>query len=251
MLIDAKTIEGFKIHATDGVIGEVHDIWFDDAAWTVRYFVVNTGTWFSREQVLLSPESVTEIDWADRSLAVALKCQQVKDSPDLGSIKTVSRQEEARLRDYYAWPVYWSATGLGDGLGGPISPVGLPDAALWTTRATEGVQSITNNESVPPSLGAVNAEPVGDPHLRSVREVRNYAISATDGEIGHVEDLVVDDEHWTINQLVVDTKNWWPGRKVTVSPDHIREVRWADRTVTVNLTRRKIKHAPEPVLEHK
>lgn len=245
MLIDARTIEGFKIQATDGPIGEVHDIWFDDAAWTVRYFVVNTGTWFNREQVLLSPESVTDIDWADRSLAVALKRQQVKDSPDVGSIQTVSRQEEERLRQYYAWPVYWSATGLGDGLGGPVSPVGLPDAALWATRPINA----PGDEAT--SAAADESKPAGDPHLRSVREVRNYDISAIDGEIGHVEDLVVDDEHWTINQLVVDTKNWWPGRKVTVSPDHIREVRWADGKVTVGLTRTKIKRAPEPVLEHR
>ncbi|MDF3056282.1 MAG: PRC-barrel domain containing protein [Rariglobus sp.] len=246
MLIDAKTIEGFKIQATDGAIGEVHDILFDDVEWTVRYFVVNTGSWFNRGQVLLSPESVSEIDRDGRSLVVALKRQQVKDSPDVSSDLPVSRQEEERLRSYYAWPVYWGGTGLGDGLGGAISPAVLPSAAaVWTLRASDRA----DGAEVPPPP-ARESEPPGDPHLHSTREIRGYGIEAMDGEIGHVEDLLVEDGHWAVHQLVVDTKNWWPGRKVAVSTYLIRDVRWSDREVSVNISRDELKQSPEAASLH-
>jgi uncharacterized protein YrrD len=244
MLIDAKGIEGFKIHATDGDIGEVHDILFDDAEWTVRYFVVNTGTWFDREQVLLSPECVRECDWERRSLVVALERQQVKDSPDVLSDKPVSRLEEERLRSYYAWPVYWGGIGIDGGFGASVTPAVLPSAAaLWTLPAADQGTGAENENAAPPP--ANEQESSGDPHLRSVRDIRGYDIRAIDGELGHVEDVLVDDALWALHEFVIDTKNWWPGRKVVVSPHHIRDVRWEDRTVTVDLTREELKQAPE------
>ena len=39
-----------------------------------------------------------------------------------------------------------------------------------------------------------------------------------DGEIGHVEDFIIDDETWAIRYLIIDTRNWWPGKKVLISP---------------------------------
>lgn len=67
---------------------------------------------------------------------------------------------------------------------------------------------------------------------------------ATDGEIGHLEDFIVDDESWTIRYMVVDTRNWWPGRKVLVAPKWIQRVRWSDSMVYVDLSRDAIKNGP-------
>jgi hypothetical protein len=84
-----------------------------------------------------------------------------------------------------------------------------------------------------------------DPHLRSSREVTGYHIQATDGDIGHVEDLLVDDQSWKIRYMIVDTTNWWPGKKVLVAPDWISEVNWAESKVHVQLGREKIRTSPE------
>jgi len=35
-------------------------------------------------------------------------------------------------------------------------------------------------------------------HLRSTNEVTGYNLLASDGEIGHVDDFIIDDETWTI-----------------------------------------------------
>lgn len=85
----------------------------------------------------------------------------------------------------------------------------------------------------------------GDKHLRSVSETLGYTIDATDGNIGHVEDFVVDENDWIIRYLAIDTRNWLPGRKVIVSPTWISDVSWAKNTVTVDLPRDTIKIAPK------
>ena len=84
-----------------------------------------------------------------------------------------------------------------------------------------------------------------DPHLRSTHDVDGHHIQAADGEIGHVEDFIVDDETWAIRYLIVDTQNWWPGKKVLISPKWIERVSWPESKVFVNLTREIIKQSPE------
>ena len=72
-----------------------------------------------------------------------------------------------------------------------------------------------------------------------------YDIQATDGELGHVGDFVVDDQTWAIRYLVIDTRNWSPGKKVLVSPKWIERVSWDESKVFVNLSRETIKKSPE------
>ena len=81
--------------------------------------------------------------------------------------------------------------------------------------------------------------------LRSVDEVIGYNIQATDGDIGHVEEFIVDDDTWIIRWFVVDTRNWLPGRKVLVAPDWVTRTSWGDRDVHVDVTRARIKDCPE------
>jgi hypothetical protein len=86
-----------------------------------------------------------------------------------------------------------------------------------------------------------------DSHLRSTEAVTGYNIEAADGEIGHVDGFVVDDEAWAIRYIEVATRNWWPGKKVLVSPAWIERVSWPESKVHVGLSREAIKNAPEYV----
>jgi len=90
----------------------------------------------------------------------------------------------------------------------------------------------------------------GDSHLRSARDVMGYRIEASDGDIGHVEDLVLDDEAaddglWEFRYLVVDTRNWLPGRRVLVAPLWADEVRYGDGGISLRLSREQVKNSPE------
>ena len=66
-----------------------------------------------------------------------------------------------------------------------------------------------------------------DSHLRSTWEVIGYRVKATDGDVGHVEDFLVDDASWEIQHAIVDTSTWWFGKKVLDDPESITVVNWA------------------------
>ena len=81
--------------------------------------------------------------------------------------------------------------------------------------------------------------------LRSVDEVQGYYIKGTDGDLGHVEEFLIDDQTWSIRYMVIDTKNWLPARKVLIAPEWISSVSWSDALVHVDLTCERIKSSPE------
>ena len=117
MLRTAKDLENYAINATDGPIGHVKDFYFDDDAWVVRYLVVDAGSWLNSRKVLISPMSVHQPTWQERTLPVSLTKEQVKKSPVIDTDKPVSRQNEEQTLGYYGYPYYWGGAGIwGDGL---------------------------------------------------------------------------------------------------------------------------------------
>jgi len=70
----------------------------------------------------------------------------------------VSRRKEQELAKHYVWEAYWGAQ--------------------WTGIETQEKQI------------------EGNPNLHSAREVAGYRVMAIDGEIGHVDDFIMDDEAW-------------------------------------------------------
>ena len=224
MLRSVKSFEGYKVRATDDDVGSVRDFYFDDEHWAIRYLVVDTGAFFSGRRVLVSPISFRHADWSTRQFHLALTREKVKNSPSIDLDKPVSRQHEREYFRYYGWPYYWGFNGGGIWGGEPIPA---------SSAAGHGASTISPEEDK------------GDPHLRSVREVVGYHIQGTDGEIGHVDDFIVDDETWAIRYLVIDTRNWWLDKKVLVAPHWAERISWAENKVFVNLPRQMIKHSPE------
>ncbi len=226
MFMNTATLKGLVIRATDGELGTVDQIYFDDETWAVRYLTVQTGGWLGGRQVLISPISIINADWQAKRLDVALTKKQVENSPDIDTHKPVSRQHEAAYLGYYGYSSYWSGPNL---WGSEFNPAGL---AIPTIASAEETAARVKRESA-------------DSHLRSTEAITGYHIDATEGEIGHVDGFVVDDEAWAIRYIEVATQNWWPGKKVLLSPAWVERVSWADSKVYVALSRETIKSCPE------
>jgi sporulation protein YlmC with PRC-barrel domain len=225
MLRNITKLRGYVIRAIDGTIGKVDDFYFDDKDWGIRYLIIDTGSWLSGRKVLISPVAVGHAGWMARRLPVALTRAQVEHSPDIDTRKPVSRQHEAQYLGYYGYPNYWGGAGL------------------WGMGAYPG--SLTAQGRVEQDLrDHGNPATPEDCHLRSSNAVVGYHIRATDGDIGHLEDLLVDDDTWAIRYLVVNTSNWWGGHRVLVSPGWITDVSWPESSVSVDLTRQAVKDAP-------
>ena len=80
--------------------------------------------------------------------------------------------------------------------------------------------------------------------LRSLKDLEKFTASATDGDIGSVEDFLFDDARWTIRYLVVDTVEFLDGRQVLISPISFRQVEWSARRFHLALTMAKIEESP-------
>lgn len=220
MLTTAKTLKGYSLYSKDGEVGKVVEFYFDDQHWAVRYLVADTGGWLTGKQVLISPYALVAIDKQTQHITVNLTKRQIEESPSLATDKPVSRQFELDYYAYYGWPMYWSGRNMwGD------APHIERDSKHWRVSAQE--------------------ENAWDPHLRSTSDVSGHHIQASDGEIGHVDDFIIDEETWAIRYLIIDTQNWWPGKKLLISPRWIERVSWSESKVFVNLTRESIRQSPE------
>lgn len=223
MLQNFSRLKHMSIGAADGEIGRVRDAYFDDHEWTLRYLVVNPGSWLTARRVLISPWAIRDVNWPAQRVDVSLTRDQVRHCPDIDTDRPVSRQHETAYFDYYGYPYYW----LGPyAWGAVITP---REAASIGTTAQAGQRSTQK----------------GDPHLRSANEVDGYHIEAVEGAIGHVDDFIFDDETWGLRYFVVDTRNWLPGRHVLISTDWVDNVSWEERKAYVALTRDEVRNSPE------
>src|SRR5207244_9980327 len=140
LLRSVKGLRGFRIHATDGDIGQIHDCYFDDHRWTIRYLSVGVGHWLPRRHVLIPLPALRAMEETGKTLHVALTKAQVRDSPGIDTDKPVSRQHDIESAQYFGLPYDWHG----------------------------------------PALRTFGSQPAGDAHLSSARVVIVYSVKGVD-----------------------------------------------------------------------
>lgn len=212
-------LKKFHLKARDGEIGRLDEFYFDDQHWTVRYLVVQAGSWLFGREVLITPGMLNGVDGRGKTLGVDLTREQVENSPPVETVKPVSRYYEEQYHLYYGWQPYWAS-----------DLMSTPEVQPLFDPVPEGEKKPRN----PPDI-----------HLRSSKAVTGYTLLTLDGEIGTVKDFILGDKEWRIRYLEVDIGSWLSGRKVVVSPIWITAVDWLSNEVSVKLSRESIKSAPE------
>jgi hypothetical protein len=210
-LQNTEKLYGKKLAALDGEIGHVKDLYFDDAAWAVRYVVVDTGHWLTGRLVLLAPQAFVELDQDGPFLQVNLSKMQIQDSPSIASHETVSRQFEEHYYRSYGWPAYWQGGQMWGVGGSPLALSPLP-------------QDIEVRKAL---------EPVADRHLRSTKEVTGYRVQADGATVGHVRGFLVNPSSWAIEKMVVETGHLLLGKQILISPGEIEGISASDKIVLV------------------
>ena len=214
MLLAVSELKGYSIEASDGRLGIVDDCLFDDHDWRIRWLVVDTGTWLIGRKVLIHPSAIKSAIHEWKALPVELTMAKVGSSPEIEQHGPVSRQTEMYLYDYYDCDPNWTPGGLAaSGATSPSSLSPRPDEA--------GVD--------------------GDPRSCSAAAIKGCHILATDDELGHVEDVLLDDMSWDVRYLAIDTRNWWPGKQVLISPHAVRQADWLHRRIRLDVSRQQVK----------
>ncbi len=230
MILSLKNLSGYSVHGKEGEVGKADQFYFDDEKWTIRYFIVDTGPWFSRSKLLVSPLAIQNIDSSNRTIVTNLTRNQLLKSPDIDTDMPISQQTEMQYLDYYKWPYYWTGAGV------------------WGTGAT-----LEGGFSLPPSfenseveLGTMpKNEDKSDSHLRSTKEVFGYHVDATDAEFGRLDDFIVDESNWTVRYLVVHLRKWLPSKTVLISREWAESFSLRQKKIRVSVSRDQIQGSPE------
>ncbi len=161
-------------------------------------------------RAILAPTVVQKADYASRALTVPYTQGQVSDSPPVKPDAPVSRQEEIELARYYEWDTYWTH-----------SAANVEDSRVG-----------------------------GEPILRSTRDISGFYVQVLDGELGHIDDCIVDDavpedRFWQVRYWVVDMRNWIPERYILAVPSWADSIDWEARRIEIGLTREVIEQSPE------
>ena len=217
MFWNASAIKGYHIAATDGDVGHIDDILIDHASWTVRWLVVHTGSWLNERAVCLPAWALARPDPDAHSLKVSLTRGQIESSPAIDDERMLSSEQQAIISEHYA--------GLRRAAGAPRT--GDVDTLIRADPVTTGRAQ----------------------DLVSLNVLTNATVEALDGEIGHVESLIVDPRTWTIRYLVVHTGFWWPDKKVLILPDTVARIDDIRASIDLNVNREKVRASPAYVAE--
>lgn len=209
------------IFTVDDVKASTEDFLFDRDTWTIRYIEADFGTVFNNKRVLiprfLLPDSYT----SGTRFYLDLRKEDIERCPKPEQHQPVSKKYEEEIHRYYNIDWYWQQPYNipGDPIGSPLYPIRVP----------------------PPAVD----EDTLDTRLRSFREVKGYNILAADGNLGHIEDMIVDDQNWKIVYVVVDTSNWLPwSKKVLLDIGWIEQISYQNKEATINLHSEVIRNAP-------
>ncbi|MCW8194028.1 PRC-barrel domain containing protein [Proteobacteria bacterium 005FR1] len=225
MLLLQTELRNFTLRAKDGEIGRARDFLFDDERWTVRYMEANTGKWLLGRRVLISPLSIGEPDLNAREIPVDLGTGEIEKAPGVQEDEPISEQFEREYYGYFGYPYYW--------VGGDVWGLhGYPADLLQEAAYRQQTPKPDDEKKVRRS------------HLRSMHEIEGYRIHATNGEIGHVADFLIDSSSWAVRYMVIDVRRWLPGPSVLIAPQWIDQVSWHEKEVYVDITKEAIESAP-------
>ena len=225
MLRSISEIIGYTFFAKENDVGKCKDLLFDDQFWTVRHMVADTGGWLIDKKVLISPVMVQKTDWQMQSIFLDITREQLEECPLLMEDEPVSREHEKKMLKHLNYPYCWTNNG-------PEIIPHMPEKSAQ--KADEEI------------LEELELEEQKENHLRSFKEVKGYDIEASDGNLGHVEDFILEDKTWAFRYVVVDTRNWLPGgKKVIFSLSWVKEVNWELSTLFLDVSKEQVENSPE------
>ena len=80
--------------------------------------------------------------------------------------------------------------------------------------------------------------------LFSMRSLKGYTVTASDGAVGKVQDGLFDDQAWVIRYVVVDAGSWLSSRQVLVSPYAMDTPDTEAKNLPVHISKEQVKNSP-------
>ncbi len=207
MLYGMRTLEGFRLHAIDGLIGKVRDFHFQNDTWKIRHVLADTARHFAMRHVLLEPSKLGPVDWVSRAIRIRQTRDEIRHDPSLRTDLPLYRRVEEKALNYYAWAPHWT----------PFSGMPEPDPDF---------------------------RPDEECILRSRNHLAGYHVLARDGEAGRLEDFILDDTTWEVRMAVVRIGDRGERRSVLVPVGHIEEISFDQRSIQLDFAKAALSNGP-------
>ncbi len=230
MLISLHDIHQYKMKARDGEIGHVSDFIFDQKDWKLRFVADKTSRVFGRE-VLVPASAISRTDWREQTLHVNLDREQVRQGEKVkirellspGGRQYLNINELMMIQPGSQHLPMSSSPSTDHGSLGVLMNNMLPE----NQRERVIVQDLENDES-----------------LQSTQMVLGFRITTRNGELGRVEDFIVDESDWSIQYMVIRTSGADVDKRILVSPESIDWVSWRKKHVSVDMDSEKLQGCP-------
>lgn len=223
---------GITTQGDPEILGRVHDIYLDDKTWAIEWFVIETGHWYSSNKILLDSKYFTQVSPDKRCFHVSVSKTEIENAPSVGEHHPISEQRKNAL----LYTSFGQDALLFPGYVGVMMPHTLIERSK--PPAEDDNQSDEHNTAWSETDNA-------DRHLRSANELLGYGVSAINGELGPLTDLVIDTEQWNIMLLALDTSKWLPDRTVVVTPESIERISWEESRLFVSMSKKTVEQSPQ------
>lgn len=209
MKLSYKSLLDYDIHETNGHLGKVRDIYFDDRNESVLFFVIDTGGWFSEHDVLVTPNMIRSISERDKTIHLKISKEELEEAPSASSQPPASVEYERLYRQQQTMPIFWNTD--------------------WN-MAHFPSYSWGNYENT-----AVACEDVKKIHLRSANELLHYKAQLSNGEQDNILDFMIDDESWKVVSIVLDCGPWYAGVSKEFHLNYISKILWSKQVVYLDV----------------
>lgn len=227
-----EALRDYTVHAADGTLGHIKDLYFDETTWLVRYLLVDTKRWLPGRKVLLSPQAVQDIDHEERIIEFGLTKAQIEASPTIDELAPMSRQVSETIDAHYGWHHTWITGGVID-----------------SHLATANFGPIIDEFTVPDEIRSRRKRRADlGQHLRSVAELKGFdarsALPGAGGRAGVVADAIVNAVDWRLPYFVVDTSEWLPAHRIVVPTALVEAIDLDGRSLRIGAEVTALAHAP-------
>ncbi len=211
-----KNILHSKIHALDGFMGQVSDVYLDTHLWAVRYLVDKTGGFLAQRQILLSPSSVKKVESKKKLVHLSLTLAQIDSSPAVDMDLPVSLQLEKKLARHFDWPNYWAPIG--------VRP---PETSL---DVSEEIVEKSFEDSFEDKEKGYN------PNLYNLNSILGLKYMEKEETLGLVTDVYYDGIHWDVKGLQLTLhQNSLYDKTILIKNSEIKEFILPDEKILLSI----------------
>lgn len=175
---------------------------FDDCTWSIRYALVEVGTWHASRLVAVPTQALNLPDWNEGVVQTAITLEELARHPDADTVRPVCRQQQLAWKKHYGWDDE-------EHFGWGPSLAALPRTDLHLKANGD------------------------DPHLRSTEHLLSYQVWRDNGYVGLLKDYLVDDHGWAIEYLLVKVGDWTYYEQLIPCSD-VSAISWGERRVVLH-----------------